>query len=229
MSEAAEIPQKTPRSIARNLRVLRRKIFQWFFVDGANRILLALLALCVVSFGIDRLARMDRPQRGVMLVIGLGLLAWIAWKKLIRPLFSKLSDDALVLEVEKQTPEAKEELITEMYSRKVIIVTPTTLLATLRTVEYFWQLEKQNRNALEIAERAGGLYDKLRGFLEDMERLGRQLDTCKDSYDKAINKLSQGRGNLLSQASKFPDLGVKVKAEFPKSLLHDTSNETCSN
>jgi len=125
--------------------------------------------------------------------------------------------------------QAKEELITEMYSRKVIIVTPTTLLATLRTVEYFWQLEKQNRNALEIAERAGALYDKLRGFLEDMERLGRQLDTCKDSYDKAINKLSQGRGNLLSQASKFPELGVKVKAEFPKSLLHDTSNETSKN
>ncbi|MFT5854415.1 MAG: hypothetical protein ACI8XO_001659, partial [Verrucomicrobiales bacterium] len=114
MSEVAEIPKKIPRSIASNLRVLRRKIFQWFFVDGANRVLLALIGLCALSFGIDRLARMDRPQRGVMLVLGLGFLAWVAWKKLVRPLFSKLSDDALILEVEKQTPEAREELITAL-------------------------------------------------------------------------------------------------------------------
>ncbi len=121
--------------------------------------------------------------------------------------------------------QAKEELFAEMYSRKVIIVTPTTLLATLRTIEYFWQLEKQNHNALEIAERAGALYDKLRGFLEDMEKLGRQIDTCKDSYDKAINKMSQGRGNLLSQASKFPELGVKVKTEFSRSLHPETDHD----
>ncbi len=118
--------------------------------------------------------------------------------------------------------QAKEELFTEMYSQKVIIVTPTTLLATLRTVEYFWQLEKQNKNAQEIAERAGTLYDKLRGFLEDMEKLGRQIDACKDSYDNAINKISQGRGNLLSQVSKFPELGVKVKGAFPSKMVHET-------
>ncbi len=122
--------------------------------------------------------------------------------------------------------QVKEELFTEMYSQKVIIVTPTTLLATLRTVEYFWQLEKQNINALEIAERAGLLYDKLRGFLEDMEKLGRQIDACKDSYDNAINKMSQGRGNLLSQASKFPELGVKVKAPFPLKLVREKDEES---
>ena len=71
MSEIAEIPRKTPRSIADNLRALRRKIFQWFFVDGASRVLAALILVCCVSYGIDRLARMDRPQRGVMLVLGL--------------------------------------------------------------------------------------------------------------------------------------------------------------
>jgi len=111
--------------------------------------------------------------------------------------------------------QAEEKLLPEMYARKVIVVTPTTLLATLRMVEYFWQHERQNRNALEIAERAGSLYNKLRGFLADMEKLGLQLDNCKDSYDMAINKLSQGRGNLISQAARFPDLGVKVKEELP--------------
>jgi len=111
--------------------------------------------------------------------------------------------------------QAEEKLLPEMYARKVIVVTPTTLLATLRMVEYFWQHERQSRNAVEIAERAGSLYNKLRGFLADMEKLGLQLDNCKDSYDMAINKLSQGRGNLISQAARFPDLGVKVKEELP--------------
>lgn len=111
--------------------------------------------------------------------------------------------------------QAEEKLMEEMYSQKVIIVTPTTLLATLRMIEYFWQHERQNRHAVEIASRASALYNKLHGFVTDMEKLGLQLDTCRDTYDKAINKLSQGRGNLLSQAAKFPELGVKVKDELP--------------
>ena len=117
--------------------------------------------------------------------------------------------------------QAEEKLLPEMYAKKVIIVTPTTMLATLRMVEYFWQHERQSRNAVEIAERASSLYNKLRGFLADMEKLGLQLDTCRDSYDKAINKLSQGRGNLLSQAARFPDLGVKVKEELPTLAVDD--------
>ena len=115
--------------------------------------------------------------------------------------------------------QSEEKLIDEMYSQKVIIVTPTTLLATLRMIEYFWQNEHQSRNAVEIAERASSLYDKLRGFLTDMEKLGLQLDNCKDTYDKAINKLSQGRGNLISQAAKFPELGVKVKEKINQNLV----------
>lgn len=111
-------------------------------------------------------------------------------------------------------------LLAEMYSQKVIIVTPTTLLATLRMIEYFWQHERQSRNAVEIAERAGSLYNKLRGFIADMEKLGLQIDQCRDSYDKAINKLSQGRGNLISQAARFPELGVKVKEEIPTLMIN---------
>jgi DNA recombination protein RmuC len=115
----------------------------------------------------------------------------------------------------------EQKLIDEMYARKVIIVTPTTLLATLKMVAYFWRNENQSRNALEIAERAGSLYDKLRGFVKDMEKLGAQIDSCKDSYDKAINKLSTGRGNLLSQAARFPELGVKVREELDSQMVEE--------
>jgi DNA recombination protein RmuC len=118
--------------------------------------------------------------------------------------------------------QSEEKLLSEMYARKVIIVSPSTLLATLRMVEYFWQHERQSRNAVEIAERAGSLYNKLRGFLADMEKLGLQLDNCKDSYDRALNKLSQGRGNLISQAARFPELGVKVKEEL-STMTADTN------
>ena len=118
--------------------------------------------------------------------------------------------------------QTEEKLLSEMYARKVIIVSPSTLLATLRMVEYFWQHERQSRNAVEIAERAGSLYNKLRGFLADMEKLGLQLDNCKDSYDRALNKLSQGRGNLISQAARFPELGVKVKEEL-STMMADTN------
>lgn len=118
--------------------------------------------------------------------------------------------------------QSEEKLLSEMYARKVIIVSPSTLLATLRMVEYFWQHERQSRNAVEIAERAGSLYNKLRGFLADMEKLGLQLDNCKDSYDRALNKLSQGRGNLISQAARFPELGVKVKEEL-STMMADTN------
>ncbi|NNK97374.1 MAG: DNA recombination protein RmuC [Desulfobacterales bacterium] len=119
-----------------------------------------------------------------------------------------------------------DNLINEMYSRRVIIVTPTTLLATLRIIEHIWQLERQNRNALEIAHRASLLYDKFRGFLEDMEKLGKQLNSCQDSYDSAMNKMSRGRGNLVSQASIFPELGVKIKKELAKGLTDRTTNES---
>ena len=121
--------------------------------------------------------------------------------------------------------QADETLISEMYSHKIIIVSPTTLLATLRIIEHIWQLERQNHNAVEIANRASLLYDKLRGFLEDMDKLGKQLDISRDSYDRAMNKLSKGRGNLVSQASHFPELGIQVKKEIAKELLPKVESE----
>lgn len=118
--------------------------------------------------------------------------------------------------------QSDEQLFTEAMSKKIIVVTPTTLLATLRTIENIWRYEHQNRNAKEIADRAGAMYDKLCSFVEDMERIGKQLSTCNQTYEAAMTKLSQGRGNLLSQANKFTELGVKVKKSLPKSLVENS-------
>ncbi len=114
--------------------------------------------------------------------------------------------------------QADEKLFNDAFEHKIVVVTPTTLLATLRTVQNIWRYEQQNENARLIADKAGALYDKLRGFAEDMEKLGNQLATVNKTYDDAMNKLSTGRGNLIRQAVSFEELGVKVKKKLPKSL-----------
>lgn len=111
-----------------------------------------------------------------------------------------------------------DSLFSEAFERKIIVVTPTTLLATLRTIENIWRYERQSQNARLIAERAGAVYDKLRVFVEAMERLGGQLHTAQGSYDSAMNTLTRGRGNLISQANRFVELGVRVKKELPKAV-----------
>lgn len=112
-----------------------------------------------------------------------------------------------------------ETLCTEALARNVIIVTPTTLLATLRTIENLWHFEHQNRNSLEIARRAGLMYDKFRGFIEEMEKIGRQLATCQTTYEGALLKLTRGRGNLVAQSEQLRELGVQIKKEMPKAVL----------
>nr|WP_257900475.1 DNA recombination protein RmuC [Marinobacter sp. F4206] len=112
-----------------------------------------------------------------------------------------------------------ENLFAEAFERKIIVVTPTTLLATLRTIENIWRYERQSQNARRIAERAGAVYDKLRVFVEAMERLGGQLHTAQGTYDSAMNTLTRGRGNLISQANRFVELGVRVKKELPKGIM----------
>jgi DNA recombination protein RmuC len=111
-----------------------------------------------------------------------------------------------------------ENLFAEAFERKIIVVTPSTLLATLRTVENIWRYERQSQNARRIADRAGAVYDKLRVFVEAMEKLGGQLQTAQGSYDNAMNTLTRGRGNLISQANRFVELGVRVKKELPKGI-----------
>lgn len=110
---------------------------------------------------------------------------------------------------------ADEKLFSDAYDKKIILVAPTTLMATLRTVERIWRLERQNKNAAEIAGRAGKIYDKLCGFVGDLEKIGKELKSAQDAYAGAINKLYDGSGNLIGQAEKLKELGIDAKKELP--------------
>jgi len=94
-------------------------------------------------------------------------------------------------------------------------------MMALRIIHNVWRFDKQNRNAQEIARRAGALYDKLHGFVDDMEALGRQLESADSVYKQAFAKLSTGKGNLLRRAEGFRDLGAPVKRPFPARLLDE--------
>lgn len=122
--------------------------------------------------------------------------------------------------------QSDERLFADAFEHKIIVVTPTTLLATLRTIENIWRYERQNENARAIAEKAGIVYDKIRGFVEELDKLGKQLSATHTTYDGVMNKLTHGNGNLIRQASSFVDLGVKVKKTFPKNISDQAGIET---
>src|SRR3972149_10412908 len=111
-------------------------------------------------------------------------------------------------------------LFTDAFEQNIVIVSPSTLLATLRTIASIWRQEKQNRNALEIAKQSGDMLDKFTAFVEDLLTVGKGLISVKDNYDKAMNKLSDGRGNLISRAEKIKELGAKTTKTIPPSLLN---------
>ena len=116
------------------------------------------------------------------------------------------------------------ELFNYAWDRKVVIVSPSTLLATLRTVASIWKQERQNRNVLEIARLSGSMYDKFVGFLNDMESIGKNIRQSQDAYDKALNKLSTGAGNLSSTSEKIRKLGAKATKLIDTKFL-DLNNE----
>jgi DNA recombination protein RmuC len=111
------------------------------------------------------------------------------------------------------------ELFNYAWDRKVVIVSPSTLLATLRTISSIWKQERQNRNVLEIARLSGTMYDKFVGFLTDMEGIGRNIRQSQDAYDKAISKLSSGAGNLSATADKIKKLGAKTTKQIDHKFL----------
>ncbi|WP_257254921.1 MULTISPECIES: DNA recombination protein RmuC [unclassified Endozoicomonas] len=112
-----------------------------------------------------------------------------------------------------------QQLFNEAFEKRIVVVTPTTLLATLRTVSNLWTIERQNANARKLADKARQVYDKLRIFVEKMEKLDQQLTSARGTYDDAMGTLKHGRGNLISQADQFLNLGVRVKKELPRQTL----------
>ena len=128
-------------------------------------------------------------------------------------------ESAFMLAIEKDS-----EIFRKAFDKNIMIVSPSTLLVTLRTIQNIWRYEYQNKNALEIAERAGGLYDKFVGFVSDLERIGDQIENARKAYDGAHNKLISGRGNLVSRAQSLIELGVKSRKQLPATVRE--SSET---
>ena len=115
------------------------------------------------------------------------------------------------------------ELFMDAWNKNVLLVSPSTLLFVVRTVASLWRQEAQNRNAQDIAKRGAELYDKLAGFVEDMESLGNRLSQAQKDYDGAINKLSTGRGNLIRQAEMLKKLGVKPSKPLPAPMVEQAT------
>lgn len=118
-----------------------------------------------------------------------------------------------------------EQLFNEAFERRIVVVTPTTLLATLKTVASLWAIERRNRNTEKIADQARLVYEKVVSLVDYMEKLGKQLNTAQGTYDDAWKSLKQGRGNLLSRADNFQKLGVRVKKELARNLVEEANAE----
>jgi DNA recombination protein RmuC len=114
--------------------------------------------------------------------------------------------------------QADNSLFQEAFDKNVVLVSTSTLLATLKTIASIWKQEYQNQNAVEIARQGGDLYDKFVNFSEDLITLGKQLNTAKGTYDGAMNKLSEGKGNLVSRSEKMRKLGLKTSKQMNQKL-----------
>ena len=112
----------------------------------------------------------------------------------------------------------------QAFEKNIVIVTPATLLATLRTIDTMWNNEKQQRNAIEIARQAGALYDKFNGLLTDLIGIGKKIDASKSDYNAAMNKLVEGKGNLITSVEKLKKMGAKAKKALPENIL-ERANE----
>ncbi|WP_289063564.1 DNA recombination protein RmuC [uncultured Zobellia sp.] len=110
-------------------------------------------------------------------------------------------------------------LYNKAFEQNIVIVTPSTLLATLRTIDSMWNNEKQQRNAIEIARQAGALYDKFEGFVNDLTKVGKKMDEAKSEYKGAMNKLVEGRGNIVISIEKLKKMGAKAKKSIPEPIL----------
>ncbi len=117
------------------------------------------------------------------------------------------------------------KLYNQAFEKNIVIVTPSTLLATLRTIDTMWNNEKQQRNAIEIARQAGALYDKFEGLVKDLTGVGKRIDDAKKDYSAAMNKLVDGRGNLITSVEKLKKMGAKAKKSLPEAIIKRASDE----
>ncbi|MFC0141346.1 DNA recombination protein RmuC [Erwinia mallotivora] len=129
-------------------------------------------------------------------------------------------EPAFLLAIDRQP-----ELISEALNQNIMLVSPTTLLVALRTINNLWRYEHQSRHAQRIADRAARLYDKMRLFVDDMSAMGQNLDRAQDSYRQAMKKLSEGRGNLIAQTESFRQLGVEVKRPINPRMVEQAMPE----
>ncbi|MEA9412858.1 DNA recombination protein RmuC [Flavobacterium sp. PL02] len=115
-------------------------------------------------------------------------------------------------------------LYNKAFEKNIVIVTPTTLLATLRTIDSMWTNQKQQENAFEIARQAGALYDKFEGFIADLIKIGNKINDSKTEYENAMSKLVDGRGNLITSVEKLKKMGAKAKKSLPENILTRANN-----
>ncbi|MCV9934226.1 DNA recombination protein RmuC [Flavobacterium sp. LS1R47] len=115
-------------------------------------------------------------------------------------------------------------LYNRAFEKNIVIVTPTTLLATLRTIDSMWANQKQQENAFEIARQAGALYDKFEGFIADLIKIGNKINDSKTEYENAMSKLVEGRGNLITSVEKLKKMGAKAKKSLPENILARANN-----
>ena len=113
------------------------------------------------------------------------------------------------------------DLFNYAWDKQVVIVSPSTLLATLRTIASMWKQERQNRNVMEIARLSGEMYDKFIGFMNDMEGIGKNIKQSQEAYDKAINKLSTGRGSLSTTSEKIKKLGARTAKQLDQKFISE--------
>lgn len=133
-------------------------------------------------------------------------------------------EPAFLLAIDRQP-----ELINEALNLNIMLVSPTTLLVALRTINNLWRYEHQSRHAQRIADRAAKLYDKMRLFVDDMSSMGQSLDKAQDSYRQAMKKLSEGRGNMIAQTESFRQLGIEVKRPINPRLVEQAMPESVEN
>ncbi len=115
-------------------------------------------------------------------------------------------------------------LYNKAFEKNIVIVTPSTLLATLRTIDSMWTNQKQQENAFEIARQAGALYDKFEGFVADLIKIGKKIDESKLEYSGAMNKLVEGKGNLITSVEKLKKMGAKAKKALPENIINRAEN-----